>query len=204
LYSEGVAVPEDSPEDNCDPDPDNIGSPYSCYPQENDRFDNQGGGGTPPSWIPLYEDRGSGKPGNVLQWLPQARKWLTTFKTKAKSPCGKDLSAIGLTSATVQSIAKDPSVTIMNAATSNPQIYAELEQDHADFGLPVGTNTIYYDQNYFWQSSMQLVMATLIHEFSHVNGKNDPQDQGALSVTVGAASSNITLQIATDCFGYRK
>jgi hypothetical protein len=46
-------------------------------------------------------------------------------------------------------------------------------------------------------------MATLIHEFSHVNGSGDDQDQANLDLTVGAPTVNISLTVATDCFGVR-
>jgi hypothetical protein len=48
-----------------------------------------------------------------------------------------------------------------------------------------------------------MLMATLIHEFSHVNGFGDAQDQLNLGLTVGAPTVNITKKIATDCFGYK-
>ena len=173
-----------------DPTPD----PF-CYVQPQDVTE-----GPPPSWIPLEEDRGSGAPFDVLGMLPTAREWLGKFNTKSSSPCGKDLSAIGLSVQTVQSLAKDLGV-VFAPATINPQIYAQLQQDGADFGVIVNTKLIYYDQNFFWQNSIQTLMATLIHEFSHVNGFDDLTDEGALGVTSDQA---ITLKIANDCFGIRQ
>jgi hypothetical protein len=56
--------------------------------------------------------------------------------------------------------------------TYNADVFASLQSQHADFGVIKGTNgPIYYDSNYFWQSSLKMVMATMIHEFSHTNGK---------------------------------
>src|SRR5579863_96944 len=139
----------------------------------------------------------------VLKWLPNAVKKLTKFKTKAGGPCDTDLTAIGLSPATVQSIAS--TVQIANAASANPAVYAQMEKQNADFGvlLNQNTNTIYYDQNYFWQNSMGLLMATLIHEFSHVNGYSDALDQANLTLPLSPVTANITIKLATDCFGYK-
>jgi hypothetical protein len=148
------------------------------------------------------ETGGTGIANRVLKWLPKALKKLAKFKVKSGSGCDTDLSDIGLSQGTIQTIAS--TVSVLNAATSNPAVYMSLEAQGGDFGVITGTaGPIYYDQNNFWQPSLTMLMATLIHEFSHVNGFGDAQDQLNLGLTVGAPTVNITKKIATDCFGYK-
>ncbi len=148
------------------------------------------------------ETGGNGVAGNVLKWISKGLKKLTRFKAKA-GPCTTDLAAIGLTQATVRSLAS--SVQVLSAAWANPGVYAALEAQGADFGVVTGDaqNTIYYDQNFFWQTSFKLVMATLIHEFSHVNGFGDFRDQVSLGLTPGPFTVNITNILWADCFGVK-
>jgi RHS repeat-associated protein len=157
----------------------------------------------PPDLVVDGEDGGTGVAGNVLAWLPVAQTDLKSFKAKGK--CKKDLKLIGLSQAKVRSLAG--SVQVLNAQSAAPAVYASLQAQGADFGVVVGDpsypqSNIYYDQNYFWQSSITLVMATLIHEISHVNGYTDDTDQMNLFGQTNPATINITMKLATDCFGY--
>ena len=149
------------------------------------------------------EDGGTGVAGNVLAWLPVAQADLKSFKAKGK--CKKDLKLIGLSQARVRSLAA--SVEVLNTATTAPDVYNSLQTQQADFGVVVNDpnypqNVIYYDQNYFWQTSLTLVMATLIHELPHVNGYTDDTDQLNLFGHTSPATINITMRLARDCFGY--
>jgi len=148
------------------------------------------------------ETGGHGAGTQVLKWIPKALKKLTKFKVKSGSPCATDLSKIGLSQATIQTDAS--TVPVLDAESSNPEVFAALEKVGGDFGVITGSSgPVYYDPNYFWQSSVQMVMATLIHEFSHVGGYTDEQDQKNLGLIVGAPTANISKKIATDCFNYK-
>jgi hypothetical protein len=148
------------------------------------------------------ETGGTGVANKVLKWLSKALKKLAKFKVKSGSQCDTDLSDIGLSAGTIQTIAS--TVSVLNAATTNPAVYMSLEAQSGDFGVITGTaGPIYYDQNNFRQPSLKMLMVTLIHEFSHVNGFGDTQDQTNLGLIVGAPTMNITKKIATDCFGYK-
>jgi hypothetical protein len=148
------------------------------------------------------ETGGTGAGSNVLKWLPKALKRPKKFKTKAGGKCATDLGDIGLSAASVQSLAG--TVQLLNAAT-NPKVYSIMQSGSSDFGVNevVFPGVIFYDQNFFWQSSMGLLMGTLIHEMSHVANNSDFDDQLHLGLFVTPATANISKKIAADCFGYK-
>jgi RHS repeat-associated protein len=167
-----------------------------------------GGGGGPAPQPPTLtldaETGGSGNGSKVLNWLPKAVHRLTKFKTKANSNCDKDLSAINLTPASVEKLAA--TVPIEDASSANPAVYKILMDKHADFGVLTGQSydgIVYYNSSLFWQNSFSLLLGTLVHEFSHLAGSDDIRDQTQLGLAVGAATSNISIKLATDCFGYK-
>lgn len=78
----------------------------------------------------------------------------------------------------------------------------------ADFWVTkVGGTSIYFNQRYAWETTIQELEATIIHEFSHVGGLNDAEDMLYLGLLPNGWTPRVPLnttlishQLAKDCF----
>jgi hypothetical protein len=94
---------------------------------------------------------------------------------------------------------------MVNVLTSNNMTLIGGWQAGVDFAVwPNAQNvpTIFYDPNWFWQTSFAQVLGTLLHEYAHVvTGANDATIAKDLGVTITSTDdSNISRKLATDCF----
>jgi RHS repeat-associated protein len=211
----------DEPDPDDDDDDDGGGNPcfgadeFTPSPSPYCQGGEDGGGGGGGNSGPVFYAETTATTGKntakfVLKHLNGALTKLTTFNTKAGGPCATDLTAVGLNAQDVRTMAGQAlngGIQIVNAATNLTALDA-MQSLNADFGIYGNTSTIYYDTNFMWQSTMGLLMGTLIHEFSHVGtngvpGLTDAMDQASLRITVGDVTTNISKKISADCFGYK-
>jgi RHS repeat-associated protein len=138
-----------------------------------------------------------------LSYVAEGQKYLQNFSTSS-SACQKDLAALGLTPSGVQNCASN--TPMVNVLTSNNITLIGGWKPYVDFAVwpdLQGTQTIFYNPNWFWQTSFSQLLGTLVHEYAHVVNPNltDAAIAAALNVKITPTDdSSIALKLATDCF----
>jgi RHS repeat-associated protein len=160
-------------------------------------------GGLRPNLSPCGAGGGRGRTKKIpASCVPKGANFLKTFSTSS-SACQQDLTALGLTATDVQNCASN--TPMVNVLTSNNMTLIGGWGKGVDFTVfpdLQGTQTIFYNPIWFWQTSFSQLLGTLLHEYAHVvTGANDATIAKELGVTITSTDdSNISAKLATDCF----
>jgi RHS repeat-associated protein len=134
-----------------------------------------------------------------VDWLPGAQDYLKTFDT-TNQDCLTDLAALGLSVDAVRNM--DYTLT---AASGPAKSYYDTHG--IVFYTDADTKTILYDSQNFYQNSFKQLLGTLLHEFSHLGGLEDPDVAALLGlklktdpVTGRLITNPISKKFQKDCF----
>jgi hypothetical protein len=173
--------------------------PNDCYTFDGDTW-------TPSRIGPILPgNTGDDGTGGQLSIYQRALQGLSTFST-SKPNCLKDLSAVGLTSSEVDSLAANANFISYTNATANQQ--AAMLTSGADLATNYTINTIYYVTPNLANLSYSAALGEMLHEIIHLSGFGGPvgpnQDsalQKALHLKVtGTQTDKISKKLAKDCF----